>query len=305
MGNEDENYSAMADVNTQAEEATHTPILNIVNHGHSNIRLKDYDGKSSWKSYIAQFERIGRMNAWENKTDMLWIHLTGDALTFAEELPDASLLAFDELCYHLAHRFGSDRLTNVYKAELLNRRRKPAESLPELGQAIRQLVNYAYPKFNGDAKEEVAMEKFLDTLQPEIRKNIYQQNPTSLNEAVEKGLKFEAWGLVEETKHGVSKSSVRVAAVEGETDEKKQEETEQVRLLKDLQQKVNDLQITRGQRKDVTCYHCGKVGHISRECYARQREGRNKHRNNSQLTCYRCGGRGHKSTECATPETEN
>ena len=296
------------DSQSQAAAQNTAPILNIVSQGHSNVRVKEYDGKSNWISYINQFDRVTRMNAWDNKLDILWIHLTGDALTFAEELPDASTLTFEELCKHLAQRFGADRLSNVYKAELLNRRRKVNETLPQLGQDIRQLVNHAYAKFNRDAKDEIAMEKFLDTLKPDLRRHIYQQNPTNLDAAIEIGLKYEAWGLVEETKHG-NVTSVRVAKQEKESEAPQviEQETEQIRLLKELQQKVSDLQVKKDSRRDMTCYHCGKRGHVIRDCYAKKREEGEQRRNGgnwSQMTCYRCGGKGHKSSECATP-TEN
>ena len=240
-----------------------------------------------------------------NKIDFLWIHLAGDALAFAEELPDAHDLTFQELCTHLARRFDAQRLSNVHKAELMNRRRRSGETLSELGQAIRQLVNYAYPNFNKEAKEEVAIEIFLDALTPEIRRTIYQESPTTLNEAIERGLKLEAWNIVEDTKHGRN-----VRQVSEEKDEKK-DDSEQIRILKELQTKVQNLEVQRRPSRDIQCYYCKKNGHISRDCYSRKRdEGqqipqRPAKSENASLTCYRCGGRGHRSVDCATPASEN
>ena len=45
----------------------------------------------------------------------------------------------------LEERFAPPNQTELYRAQLTERRQKPAESLPELGQAIRRLVNLAYP----------------------------------------------------------------------------------------------------------------------------------------------------------------
>ena len=244
------------------------------------------------------------MNNWQAKIDYLWIHLTGDALAYAEELPDASTLTYDELCARLGQRFDAQRLTNVHKAELLNRKRRAGETLSELGQAIRQLVNCAYPRFNQEAKEEIAIEKFLDALTPDIRRTIFQENPQNLNEAIERGLKLEAWSMVENTKHG---KTVRCAA---EREEEEEEETEQVRLLKDLQNKVQNLQMQNKPRRDIQCFYCGKNGHFARDCRSKSRDEKQQvpqQTNRSTLVCYRCGGRGHRSNDCATPasQTEN
>jgi hypothetical protein len=45
----------------------------------------------------------------------------------------------------LEERFAPPNQTELYRVPLTERRQKPTESLPELGQAIRRLVNLAYP----------------------------------------------------------------------------------------------------------------------------------------------------------------
>jgi hypothetical protein len=48
---------------------------------------------------------------------------------------------YSSLVKALEERFASPNQTELYRVQLTERRQKPAESLPELGQAIRKLVN--------------------------------------------------------------------------------------------------------------------------------------------------------------------
>ena len=180
----------------------------------------------------------------------------------------------------------------------------PGESLPELAQSIRRLVTFAYPKLKGDAQEELIIEKFLDALPTaELRKVIYQSNPRSINEAVESGLKSEAWSLVEAKKHG--KSSLRVIEEE--------EESESVRILRNLQQRMNNMEVKtveknntdvkQAEKRVFECYYCGKSGHVMRDCRSKQRDEKKQKEERSQrpqkgtkIICYKCGGR-----ECPSP----
>jgi hypothetical protein len=52
---------------------------------------------------------------------------------------------YKSLVKTLEERFAPPNQTELYRVQLTERRQKPAESLPELGQAIIILVNLAYP----------------------------------------------------------------------------------------------------------------------------------------------------------------
>ena len=278
-----------------------TPILNIVSQPHGGLKIKEFNGQESWRLYSRQFARVAKMNGWgDAPLDYLWIHLAGEALAFAEGLPGAANLTYQQLCSELENRFGAERLSAVHKAELLSRKRRPGESLSELGQQIRTLVTFAHPKFQGEALEEMVLEKFLDALpSAELRKAIYQTNPQRLNDAVETGLQIEAWGLVEAKKHG--KTMLRA------TSEAPQENEEYVRQLRDLQKQLQELKMQpkEKEKEEMKCYYCGKTGHVVRDCKIKARDQRSQRPQKgtrSSLTCYRCGGRGHRMGDCPTPQ---
>ena len=64
----------------------------------------------------------------------------------------------------LEERFTPPNQTELYRVQLTERRQKPAESLPELGQAIRKLVNLAYPTVPENVRDTLAKQHFIEAL---------------------------------------------------------------------------------------------------------------------------------------------
>ena len=121
------------------------------------IKPRVYDGTVTWHEYVGQFERISRLNGWTSaqKLDLLWVHLTGEALTYVESLTAEQTATYDRLVHALEERFGDQHLAEVYKSELRGRHRQKGESLLALAQDIRKLVQKAYPDIGRPGLEEL------------------------------------------------------------------------------------------------------------------------------------------------------
>ena len=98
----------------------------------------------------------------------------------------------------LQDRFAPSNQTELYRAQLLERRQKASESLPEMGQDVRRLTNLAYPTASSDLKDILATEQFLDGLyDSEMRLKIKQARPSSLNDAIQRAVELDAFNRAE------------------------------------------------------------------------------------------------------------
>ena len=97
---------------------------------------------------------------------------------------------YNTLVKALEERFAPPNQTELYWVQLKERRKRASESLPELGQAIRRLVNKAYATAPAEVKETLSMEHFLDS---EMRIRIKQARPSNLNQAICLAVELEAF----------------------------------------------------------------------------------------------------------------
>ena len=254
------------------------------------VRAQIYDGSTSWRDYLSQFVRVAGLNGWGRQPlDHLWVHLAGTALSFVRGLPREQQDSFEALSAALDRRFGAERLSAIHKAELMGRRRQRGETLGALGQDIRRLTSCAYPSFPQRALEEMAVERFMDALDDaETRRLIHQGQPATLDEAVEMGLRLEAWAIADTRKHG----RPRVRAVQDE----EEDEEDYLRVVQDLRKKVAAMEAekvksTPKEKGEDKCFNCGKKGHWARDCRAKKKE----------TTCHRCKEVGHVAKNCKAP----
>ena len=140
------------------------------------------------------------LNNWTETEKGLYLaaSLQGQALGILRNQPRDDRQNFSRLVQSLLDRFAPSNQTELYRAQLRERRQKAFESLPEMGQDVRRLTNLAYPKASSDLKEILATEQFLDGLyDSEMRLKIKQARPSSLNDAIQTAVELEAFNRAE------------------------------------------------------------------------------------------------------------
>ncbi|XP_053391746.1 uncharacterized protein LOC128554497 [Mercenaria mercenaria] len=158
-----------------------------------------YDGTNSWIDYKAHFEACSEINKWTEKEKGLYlsVSLRGQAQGVFGNLTNKTP-NYEELVSALQERFSPPNQTELYRAQLRERRQKATESLSEMGQDIRRLTNLAYPSAPSDVRETLAKEQFIDSLiSSDMRLRIKQARPTSLNDGVRHAVELEAFNKAE------------------------------------------------------------------------------------------------------------
>jgi hypothetical protein len=173
----------------------------------------------------------------------------------------------------------------LYRVQIKERKQRASESLPELRQTIRRLVNKAYPTAPGEVRETLAKEHFLDALvNTEMRIKIKQARPIDLNSAVCLAVELETFYKAERKFEGgkahlrtVDNNDIETAQVVNNLANKiedmyKTMNEQFANIKKELDEvKKNNVKPRTSNKSNPVCYNCGIPGHFSRECYSTTR----------------------------------
>ncbi|XP_069109267.1 uncharacterized protein [Argopecten irradians] len=240
-----------------------------------NVKASTYDGTTPWVDFKSHFEACSRINRWSTgeKGLHLAVSLRGQAQGILGDLDIAEQEDYGALVRALEERFAPPNQTELYRVQLMERRQKANETLPELGQAIRRLVNLTYRTVSSDVKETLAKQQFIEALaDSEMRIRIKQARPKNLTEAIQLSVELEAYNRCE-------KKSTEGQSYLRNTTAEPSEQSEMLKLLQDMQKKLESLEKDVGRIKtkskpntktntvkNRSCFNCGEEGHFKRNC---------------------------------------
>ena len=287
-----------------------------------------YDGNSSWKDFYVHFEACKVYNGWADQeaTYQLFTCCRGNALTMLRVNDvDPKEMRYSEVVKLTGKEFGPRECSELYFHELSKREQKPGESLRSLGQDIKRLTALAFPRIGRKERDRIALEHFKQAVaDPELRKELFQTHPDTLEDAVDGALAVESIYRLERTKERSSLAFTRVVKArevlsESVADVKKRMGVQVEDRLRDVERRVDILEkemeartasvvegkrgcsttvrggfreargsrgsVGKSQGRSGVCYSCQKLGHVARYC--------------TQVVCFRCREPGHLVRNCS------
>ena len=243
------------------------------------IKVAIYDGKTSWRDFLSQFEMAAHENGWDKKTRAVRLacNLRGSAQALLSDMSMEVKYDYDRLVAALTNRFEPANQCELYKAQIKQRIRKRDEPLTELAQNINRLTRMAYPSAVQGLRDTLAKDCFIESLNDvELELFVCQKEPDTLDDAVRVALKFEAFSQSRRKRLTAPKSGVHMQRESyDECDVTSNDIREIKAALTEIQQKsaqqANNGQVNRDGRR---CYNCNENTHFQRSCpYPRRRNG--------------------------------
>ena len=155
-----------------------------------------FSGERSWEDWIDQFESIAAINGWSDEQKLVWlkVRLTGRALLAYKKFSVTARSSFKNAVVALAERFEPESRRDLYLAEFQSRCKKRTESWADFGEDLRVLVDKAYPMLEDDARQQLALQRYLSQLcNDQVAFGVKQRKPRTIEAAVGATLELESY----------------------------------------------------------------------------------------------------------------
>ena len=223
-------------------------VLAPQNNMPSNYQVSTpiFTGKGRWTTFIKQFQAIAMTAHWteQEKLHYLLVSLKQEAAEYAFDLEDEILEDYDTLVHELALRVTSTRDSS--QQLFYSRKIKPQESLREYAADLKRLILKAFPRgVSVEVREDMTLKQFFDGLHDEDARFHVKtlQHPRNIDHAVELVQQYYAYCS---KKGPLPRGRAMIPQDHGNELAGRGRET--------------------GRANQATCYKCGMMGHIARDC---------------------------------------
>ena len=157
-----------------------------------------FDGDGNFTDWICHFESVSAVNGWSDEDKLLWlrVRLTGKAHVAYSRLSHETQQSYATTKAALCERFEPPSKRQLYKVEFESRQKRDKESWADFGDALLLLASRAFPSLQDEAREELALSRYLDQLSnPQVSFGVKQRRPKTIREAVSSTIELESYLL--------------------------------------------------------------------------------------------------------------
>jgi hypothetical protein len=243
-----------------------------------------YDGKTSWRDYLVQFEMVAEINGWDEQTMALELatSLRAAAQGVLGDLRPDHRRSWTHLVSALTDRFEPDNQSELYRAQIKNRLRRRGEPLSELAQEIKRLIRKAYPSAPPELREQLGRDCFADSLNDaEMEWTVFSGKPNTVDDALRTALEYEAFQKGRRTggRQGIRMqraSDTKTPEMENINQRLTKIETADVPKPAPQSDKTGQNQGNRNRPRSGKCHYCGEAGHWISDCDQRKNDMTNR-----------------------------
>ena len=155
-----------------------------------------FDGNDSFTDWICHFESVSAINGWTDDDKVLWlrVRLTGKVHVAYTRLSHETQGSYAATKEALSQRFEPPSKRQLYKVEFESRQKQDKESRADFGDDLLLLAGKAFPSLQDEAREELALSKYLDQLKdPQVSFGVKQRRPKTVQEAVSNTIELESY----------------------------------------------------------------------------------------------------------------
>ena len=146
-----------------------------------------FTGESDFLEWHSKFEICARLGNWPEDVKVMTMcaSLEGNARKFFMGLGPEDTDRYMPLVAAFKARYASKNQKEKYVAQLEGRRRKPGESIQDLGDDIWHLAQRAFPEFDKKPLEILAVKYIYGCISNELRIKCIENKCTTVQEAIE------------------------------------------------------------------------------------------------------------------------
>jgi hypothetical protein len=280
---------AQIDSDTQRNPRGNTVVQNVVDLFNYQSEIPTFSGDSvgpTFEEWWDKFDAISRCAQWtpQRKLQVFPSKLISTAFDFYRQLERTephAILDIDRLKNKFEERFRDPTTRETYLTRFHAAYKLSTESIKDFAQRLEKLFSKAFPGQNmADVQVDYQLKiRFISGLDPRLQRYVRSANPTKLKDAITVAIREQENEdiLNKQIEKGMtvsatSKNDDHLANIVQEfTNSLEQQRTVLESTLKDSMETITSAVLAAitelEEPNEITCYQCGKRGHIARNCW--------------------------------------